>query len=668
MKVNFNSLKFIRFGIALFFISCDKNELTNLDYSRLETKIPEVIAQGGVRFSAIVLSLTNDTVTNHGFVWAKSEVPPFDLNIPEKISLGKYNGAGSFDAVMQAGFEPGETYTVRAFLQSENFTFLGNPLSFVSLGSKAPSIQELLPATGTWGDTIVLKGDNFGLASSLPEVLFETLKARVVSKTQTEIRCIVPENLTQNPAEVSINTFGTTSKALTKFSIKIPTIASISETLVSFEDTIKLAGDFIVNQKSRVQVLVGNSVAQIIDYKVNELLFKVPAALNSIENDISVVVNGQQATAQEKLYLKAPIVFNLDPEVLLDYSSIIKLNGDYFSPIVANNFIAVGGMPAQMISSTKKQIQFRLPQNLQTRGSFNVTVQVLGQSTAPMQITINSPFRRLANFPTTLSSGYYSTAFELNDEFYFGLGQSSNELFVYNPTSDTWVKKTNYPGTSSATGYSFVLDGYAYIGKGSNSDFWRYSSQENSWTLLATIPEWYNYGLRQATVVNGAGYIIEVNDYFRTLKYDVANDSWTEQMVYETYTHPDILAGLFNYNNSIYMMASSPTYTNLFFSIFIYDISNNGYSIIDQFEGEYLEGILFNGKGIQIDNTMYFFQNNTLYGFDMANQTWSRKNIYSPVTGMGNILFSKDQKLFLGRPNSSNNTYEFWELDLSIIP
>jgi IPT/TIG domain len=668
MKRNLNHFILTASSLVLFFSSCDNNEFPNLNYSRLETNMPEAIAQGGVKFSATVLSLSSDTIVDHGFIWTKLLAAPININSSEKISLGKYEGTSRFEATMEAGFEEGETYTVRAFLQSSNFIFLGNPLSFKSLGSKTPTIQDISPATGTWGDTIVLTGDNYGLTPIVPKVLFDTLTARVISKTQTEIRCIVPNNLTKNPSDISIITFGTTSKATTKFTLKSPTITNVSETLVSFEDTLTLAGNFIVSQKERVQVKVGSSIAQILDYKVSELKFKIPSTLNTIENDILVTVNGQHATFQEKLYLKAPVIFNLDPEVILDYNSTIKINGDYFSPIMANNLVTVAGMTAQLISSTKKQIQFRLPQSLQTRGSFNVTVQVLGQSSEPVQLIINSPFRRLANFPTTLNDGYYATTFELNNEFYFGLGQSSNELYVYNSNTDTWTKKTNYPGTSSSTGYNFVLDGYAYVGKGANSDFWRYSPELNSWTLLATIPDLYNYGNRQGAVVNSSGYIIEAGNYFRILNYNVANDSWSEQLISDTFVSLNILNGAFNYNNSIYTIASSPNYSGLFFSIFVYDISTNSYSIIDQFEDEYLEGVFFNGKGIQVGTTIYFFQNNTLYGFDMASQTWSRKNIYSPVPDMGNILFSRDQKLFLGRPNSSNNTYEFWELDLSIVP
>lgn len=668
MKQNLNHFILTSFSLVLFFSSCDKNEFPNLDYSRLETNKPEAIAKGGVKFSATVLSLNSDTIIDHGFIWTKLLAAPININSSEKISLGKYEGTSRFEATMEAGFEEGETYTVRAFLQSSNFIFLGNPISFISLGSKTPTIQDISPATGTWGDTIVLKGDNYGLTPIVPKVLFDTLTARVISKTQTEIRCIVPNNLTKNPSDISIVTFGTTSKATTKFTLKTPTITSVSETLVSFEDTLTLAGNFIVSQKERVQVKVGNSIAQILDYKVNELKFKIPSTLNTIENDILVTVNGQQVTFQEKLYLKAPIIFTLDPEVILDYNSTIKINGDYLSPIMANNVVTVGGLTAQLISSTKKQIQFRLPQSLQTRGNFNVTVQVLGQSAAPVQLTINSPFRRLANFPAPLSAAYYSTSFEVNGIFYVGLGHSSNELYAYDPVSNTWTKKANYPGSNSYFSYSFVLDDYAYVGKGYNSDFWRYSPQTNSWTLLATIPDWYNYGIRQATVVNGAGYILDASSDFRTLKYDVTSDSWSEQVVYSTYIQPDPSFGAFSYNNSIYMVAPNPIYEDLLFYIFIYDIDNNSYGIIDQFQGEYPQGVYFNSKGIQIDNTIYFFQNNTLYGYDMASQTWSRKNIYSPVPDMGNILFSKGQKLFLGRPNSSSNTYEFWELDLSIVP
>lgn len=137
MKMDIKPFWLTNLIFVLFLISCDKGEFPQLEYSRLETRTPEIIAQGGVRFSAQILSLADDdTITDHGFVWIRLLEPQININTTEKISLGKYDGGASFEALVETGFNQGETYTVRAFLQSEKYTFLGNPISFVSLGSK----------------------------------------------------------------------------------------------------------------------------------------------------------------------------------------------------------------------------------------------------------------------------------------------------------------------------------------------------------------------------------------------------------------------------------------------------------------------------------------------------------------------------------------------------
>ena len=93
-----------------------------------------------------------------------------------------------------------------------------------------------------------------------------------------------------------------------------------------------------------------------------------------------------------------------------------------------------------------------------------------------------------------------AVSFVVNDKFYVGTGMVSggveNDLWMYNPATDSWSQKADLPGYSRYGAVGIAIGDYGYVGLGYTTeggggvlnDWWRYDPSGNSWSQKA------NYG------------------------------------------------------------------------------------------------------------------------------------------------------------------------------
>ncbi|HLA57353.1 MAG TPA: kelch repeat-containing protein [Puia sp.] len=112
--------------------------------------------------------------------------------------------------------------------------------------------------------------------------------------------------------------------------------------------------------------------------------------------------------------------------------------------------------------------------------------------------TALNTWTKRAYFPGSLKQGM--TAFSINNFGYVGLGGDgigrSNKIWQYDPVADSWAPKSDFPGTGSTNSASFVVGSYAYVGTGMNgfntitgsTEFYRYDPSTDTWTKKADFP------------------------------------------------------------------------------------------------------------------------------------------------------------------------------------
>jgi N-acetylneuraminic acid mutarotase len=115
---------------------------------------------------------------------------------------------------------------------------------------------------------------------------------------------------------------------------------------------------------------------------------------------------------------------------------------------------------------------------------------------------------------------------------YMGLGHingsgtdiSYKDWWEYDPASDSWTQKANYPINNHGA-VSFVVNNKPCIGGGSAlaGEFYQFNPELNVWTAIAACP-FFNPGDIQGFSVNNKGYVYLSN---QLAEYDPASNQWS---------------------------------------------------------------------------------------------------------------------------------------------
>ncbi|MBL0102395.1 MAG: hypothetical protein IPP51_00645 [Bacteroidetes bacterium] len=136
-----------------------------------------------------------------------------------------------------------------------------------------------------------------------------------------------------------------------------------------------------------------------------------------------------------------------------------------------------------------------------------------------------------------------AVGFAINGKGYVGLGFGNgntylSDFYEYDPTTDTWTQKANYPGHGNRGASVFVINNKAYVINGCSFDgtaiiyyneCWEYDPATDVWTAKANCPgagRMYTMATATSTVgVCGGGSIAGFfDDYY---KYNPVTDQWT---------------------------------------------------------------------------------------------------------------------------------------------
>lgn len=163
-------------------------------------------------------------------------------------------------------------------------------------------------------------------------------------------------------------------------------------------------------------------------------------------------------------------------------------------------------------------------------------------------------------------------SFSIGNFGYFGMGEDTasivhNDLWVYDPVLDVWAQVASLPGVARRNAVSFSIDTLGYVGTGIDAsesmlgnllkDFWEYNPNTNLWTAKANYPGAYGSGVYFATgfAVDSKGYIcagkIGPSSYVNDLwEYKPSADTWLQRADFPggvRYQHSSLVIGLLAY-------------------------------------------------------------------------------------------------------------------------
>ena len=164
-----------------------------------------------------------------------------------------------------------------------------------------------------------------------------------------------------------------------------------------------------------------------------------------------------------------------------------------------------------------------------------------------------------ADVPLALNNRTASVGFTVNGKGYVVGGIRSpgvcmSDVWEYNPATDSWTQKTDFPGDKRGAASCFVIGNKAYIGGGYDTidiagfslipknDFWQYDPATDTWTPKAAIPYDSSYLLQPFSFsVGGKGYfscgdrvklsagLYHDTDVNTTYEYDTTANTWTQK-------------------------------------------------------------------------------------------------------------------------------------------
>lgn len=116
---------------------------------------------------------------------------------------------------------------------------------------------------------------------------------------------------------------------------------------------------------------------------------------------------------------------------------------------------------------------------------------------------------------------------------------SNNQLWEYNPVTNVWNAKANFPGSARVGASSFVINNILYFGTGDVlfgallKDWWKYDPSNNTWTQLNNFAGLERYAAIGFSI-GSKGYIATgfasgfnyLNDIW---EYNPASDSWVQK-------------------------------------------------------------------------------------------------------------------------------------------
>lgn len=535
-------------GLLLISVSCQKEEYS---YPLVFTGDVTDVNVGRAVFNGKLVSTGNLGIVEYGFVWDSIPMPTVEKS-PNAACTDPIK-EGAYKVNLEAYMRKNVDYYVRAYARNEKFTTYGKEVRFKSQGNLAPSIVDFFPKNASLFDTITIVGKNFSGKLSDNVVTVGGVEASIAKASSDTLAFVIPDRLTAKNGAITVTIQGQKAESGKQLCIISPAISSISPKVGTYLSTLTINGENFKQNPSSLKAYVDLYEAKILEVTDKSLKVEIPASLDKRLNTVSVMMNNQKVAASEKFELLPATIDDFTPHQAKT-EEVITLKGANFCPITANNKVTIDGFPAAIRRATATELEVVIPSQEKVTYSsrdVKVEVEVLGEKkTFSSNLSITDSWFKKTTYPGYLSNTYNSLFYiNVNGDIYMGL-EESTEFWRYSPKDNGWQKLESFPGSSRGGGTGFYLNGKIYFGLGASgfntnyNDFWSYDIAANSWRQLNNFSGAGRTGA-SGFVVNNSGFITGGEQYasiggynhpyIDTWEYNPVEDKWTKRNTYSEY-------------------------------------------------------------------------------------------------------------------------------------
>jgi N-acetylneuraminic acid mutarotase len=556
--------------LVIFLAKCERDEITSRNYPRLKTLAVTEITSEGVKFSAEIIFRGNFEVVNYGFVWGENENPT--ITNSDRTIYSDNIQSKTFYKSVQTTLKKDVSYFVRAFVKTNDYIVYGENMKFLSLGSGAPSITSVTPLEISFCDTVFIKGSNFSYIKDQNSLKFGSVKANIITATDTLIKVSVPDLLNSESFSIEVSTQGNKTTSQETVKMKKPQIVSVNPSTVVLGDTITIIGKNFSMSNLANSVFVNGARAAIISSSYNTLKALIPVVNAPLEVSVSNLTSLRSNAYP--IGLLEPTISKLNAAKGFRGDQI-EIHGKNFGFIKDGLKIKVDSLFATIVSFSNELITIKIPDGIYNKRNTDISIFINTERVSSTAFTILNPWLQKSNIPNPTNNfgeGYYGAiSFSVDGYGYVGLGLGSGEfnstnIWRYDQKSNSWTKVAPFPGATRWLASAFVIGDKAYVGGGSGNsgeykDFWMYNPSSDSWSRIADFPYVFSNGVGLSS--GGNGYITTRNSDANFWKYNPELNEWAQmtRLPIESSDRRRVDSG-FELNGKLYIYVSGTTTGN----------------------------------------------------------------------------------------------------------
>lgn len=345
----------------------------------------------------------------------------------------------------------------------------------------------------------------------------------------------------------------------------------------------------------------------------------------------------------------------------------LTICGENFSKYPSKNIVGFQGIETEAFYVEKNLIKVIVPE-LARSGTISLTVYSQKTISNDTFTVVTGRFKKVKSIPVGRS---YGVAFAIGSKGYVTTGTGTeylNDLWEYNPASDEWNKKSDFIGGRRRQAFSFVINGKAYLGAGTNmstiepvNDFYEYDSSDDTWTKKSNIPisTFYSDNI-VGLAINNKGYII-TGAYTTGLvfEYDPLTDEWKRKADFPG--SPRDASSGFVINNKGYFGIGWSGGGQHLYDFWEYDPANDLWTRkadLPKLLGYYAVGFSLNNRGYFANgNYNSFF----VWEYNPVDDTWNRKlNYPGESNGYAAVLVINNKAYIIGGAAINKSSDENW--------
>lgn len=208
---------------------------------------------------------------------------------------------------------------------------------------------------------------------------------------------------------------------------------------------------------------------------------------------------------------------------------------------------------------------------------------------------LSGHWTQLHDLPGVTVERWFAASFVINGKGYVGLGSDEdtflNDLWEYEPATDTWTQKAPFPGTARNTVFGFAVNGKGYVCGGVDNDYIysdivEYDPVADHWTPRGALPGGPT-AFGSAFVIDGYAYVlggdhgaIEDTDMHR---YDPVAHTWTARAPFIGHARQTAVA--FTLNGKGWFGLGQSEYTTPYDDLYAYDPATDSWTEQAAFPG-----------------------------------------------------------------------------------